>query len=121
MSCCVLLQGVILIIKVRSYIRILGILLSIVGYFSVLSQLITDNNLNNSDYFWIFFNSFIFLPLVLSSSILGHVPYFISTRIPKSLEDSTVNAEKNFKEFSFESVTGAIFFFIIIFLTYYYQ
>jgi hypothetical protein len=108
-------------IKVRGYIRVLGILLCIVGYFANISQVILDTSLDYSDIFWITFGSFFFLPLVLASSILGHVPYFISNKIPKLLEDPTLNAEKVFKNISFESVFTAIVAFTIFFFAVYFQ
>jgi len=52
---------------------------------------------------------------------LGRVPYFISKNITKEFEKSTLNAEKNFTEFSFESVTGAIIALTIAFLSMHFQ
>lgn len=77
--------------------------------------------LRGYDLFLVIGGGIFFFPLVLSSSILGRVPYFISKRIPKMFEDTTLNAEKNFKEFSVESVVGAIIFLTIVFLTIYFQ
>ncbi|PCJ43699.1 MAG: hypothetical protein COA71_02165 [SAR86 cluster bacterium] len=108
-------------IKVRSYIRVLGILLSILGIFVTYQIAMFEENLDYSDYFWIFFNTFIFLPLIFTSSILGRVPYFISERIPKIFEETILHAENNFTEFSFESVVGAIIALTIMFLTTYFQ
>ena len=108
-------------IKVRSHIRILGILLFFIGVFATYLLLTSSEELDHSDIFWLLFNTFIFLPLILSSSILGRVPYFISKRIPKMFEDTTLNAEKNFKKFSVESVVGVIVFLTIVFLTIYFQ
>tara|TARA_R100001143_G_scaffold63565_1_gene71971 strand:+ start:6224 stop:6586 length:363 start_codon:yes stop_codon:yes gene_type:complete len=110
-----------MLIKVRKSIRILGLILSILGFFAVIDLIISDEKLRGFDIYFITIGGIFFFPLVLSSSILGHVPLFISNRIPKSLEDTTLNAEKNFKEFSVESVTGAIVFFVIVFLTIYFQ
>jgi len=110
-----------MIIKVRNSIRILGFILCLIGYLVNISIFYSGSHLDYSDIFWIIFNSFFFLPLVLASSILGHVPLFISNKIPKPLEKTTLNAEKNFKVFSLESIVGATIFFVIIFLTIYFQ
>ena len=108
-------------IKVRSYIRVLGFLLSFLGYFANYLTITSEDSLNYSEIFWLIFTTFHFLPLILSSSILGRVPYFISKNIPKEFEKSTLNAEKNFTEFSFESVTGAIIALTIAFLSMHFQ
>lgn len=108
-------------IQVRNYIRVLGLLLTLLGYFSVYLAISTPGELDYSDIFWLIFSTFFFLPLILASSILGRVPYFIANRIPKIFEDTTLNAEKNFKEFSLESVVGAIVFLTIVFMTIYFQ
>ncbi len=108
-------------IKVRNFIRVLGLFLSIFGFIVTFLMIIDIKNLSRYEYFLMLTGGLFFFPLVLSSSILGHVPYFISKRIPKMFEDTTLNAEKNFKEFSVESVVGAIVFLTIIFLTIYFQ
>lgn len=110
-----------MLIKVRKSIRILGLILSILGFVVIIQLLTSGEKLRGFDIYFILTGGIIFFPLILASSILGHVPYCISNQIPKAYEDSTLNAEKNFKEFSFKSITGAIFFFIIVFLTYYFQ
>lgn len=108
-------------IKVRNSIRILGLLLSLSGFFVVGSMILDGDGLSRYEFFYSIFSGLFFFPLVLSSSILGRVPYCISKRIPKMFEDTTLNAEKNFKEFSVESVVGAIVFLTIVFLTIYFQ
>lgn len=108
-------------IKVRNSIRLLGLLLSFVGFFVIGAMLFDVKNLSRYEIFYLIGGGLFFFPLVLSSSILGRVPYFISKRIPKMFEDTTLNAEKNFKEFSVESVVGAIVFLTIVFLTIYFQ
>ena len=108
-------------IKVRNYIRILGLLLSVLGFFVIYLMLTDENPLGRYDIFYSVGAGLFFSPLVLSSSILGRVPYFLSKRIPKMFEDTTLNAEKNFKEFSVESAVGAIVFLTIVFLTIHFQ
>ncbi len=108
-------------IKVRNSIRALGLFLSLFGYIVILLMIIDFKNLSSYEYFLLMTGGLFFFPLVLSSSILGRVPYCISKRIPKMFEETTLNAEKNFKEFSVESVVGAIVFLTIVFLTIYFQ
>jgi hypothetical protein len=108
-------------IKVRNPIRVLGLLLSLFGYIVAFLMLIDFKNLDLYEYFLLITGGLFFFPLALSSSILGRFPYFISKRIPKLFEDTTLHAEKNFKEFSVESVVGAIVFLTIVFLTIYFQ
>ncbi len=96
-------------------------LLSLIGFFVIGSMILEEEQLSRYEFFYCIFAGLFFSPLVLSSSILGRVPYFISKRIPKMFEDTTLNAEKNFKEFSVESVVGAIVFLCIVFLTIYFQ
>lgn len=108
-------------IKVRNSIRLLGLLLSLFGFIVIFLMIFDYENLSSYEIFLLMAGSLFFFPLVLSSSILGRVPYFISKRIPKMFEDTTLNAEKNFKEFTVESVVGAIVFLTIVFLTIYFQ
>jgi putative copper export protein len=108
-------------IKVRNSIRVLGLLLSLFGFIVIFLMIFDYENLSSYEFFLLMAGGLFFFPLVLSSSIFGRVPYFISKRIPKMFEDTTLNAEKNFKEFSVESVVGAIVFLTIVFLTIYFQ
>ena len=108
-------------IKVRNSIRVLGLILSLFGFFVTFLMLFDIENLSKYEFFLMLIGGLFFFPLVLSSSILGRVPYCISKRIPKMFEDTTLNAEKNFKELSVESVVGAIVFLTIVFLTIYFQ
>jgi hypothetical protein len=108
-------------IKVRNSIRILGLLLSLAGFFVIGSMILEEGSLSRYEFFYCILAGLFFFPLVLSSSILGRVPYCISKHIPKLFEDTTLNAEKNFKELSVESVVGAIVFLTIVFLTIYFQ
>ena len=114
-------------IRVRNSIRILGLLLSFFGFVVIYLMITDEETLSYYELFLLFLlfllftGGLLFFPLVLSSSILGRVPYFISKRIPKIFEDTTLNAENNFKEFSVESVVGAIVFLTIVFLTIYFQ
>jgi hypothetical protein len=84
-------------------------------------MLTDEEGLSRYELFLLFGGGLFFFPLVLSSSILGHVPYCISKRIPKLFEETTLHAEKNFKEFSVESVVGAVVALTIIFFSMYFQ
>lgn len=108
-------------IKVRTYIRVLGLILSFLGFFVIGAMLLDIKILSRYEIFYLIGGGLFFFPLVLASSILGRVPYFISKRIPKIFHETTLNAEKNFKEFSFESVVGAIVALTLIFLSIYFQ
>ncbi len=73
-------------IKVRNSIRVLGLFLSLLGFFVIWLMILEEESLSRYEFFYSIFAGLFFFPLVLSSSILGRVPYFISKRIPKFLK-----------------------------------
>ncbi len=92
-----------------------------IAFYSVCLLLIfSDASLEPKDYFW-FIPSFIaFFPLVLVSSILGRVPFFITKHIPQEMEEDLTKAESFFTEFSAKSIWFAIGFFTVVAITVYY-
>tara|TARA_R100001163_G_C5015752_1_gene160162 strand:+ start:615 stop:950 length:336 start_codon:yes stop_codon:yes gene_type:complete len=107
-------------IKVRKSIRVLGLLLTALGYWSIILLIFSKDSLDRSDFVFIITNAVFFLPLVFLSSILGRVPYFISKYIPEHMEEELTKAENFFTEFSSKSILFAISFVIVAIFTAYY-
>lgn len=107
-------------IKVRGLYRVLGLILAALFYSICLALLFTDLKLQKQDYYWFLPSFFVFFPVILSSSILGRLPNFLSRKLPGYLEEDLINTERFFKEFSAKSIGFAIGFLIVAFLSVYF-
>ena len=107
-------------IKVRPAFRILGsglCLLFIIAMF----YLFRESGIEAvTQYPVLFISALPFIPIVLSSCIIGHVPRCLTRLLSEETIIELNRAERNFTQFNAQSIGFAITFIIIVFLSIYF-